>query len=234
MELLPGMLRPEAEALLLSLAGEPVVAGLDFSFSLPAWFLRAEGCTTAPEFWARAAADGERWLRDPHEHFWGRRKGNGPPASHGSAATPGYRVCEHTIATGRLPSSCFQIGGAGAVGTGTLRGMPMLRRLRDRGWSVWPFDPPRLPLPLLVEIYPRALTGPVTKSSPEARAAYLAAPAYAALAGAVRAEAAASEDAFDAVVSALVMREHAEEFAGLPGAADPVTQLEGAIWRPRR
>ena len=34
-----------------------------------------------------------------------------------------------------------------------------LRELQDAGFSVWPFDPPRLPL--VVEIYPRWLTGPV-------------------------------------------------------------------------
>jgi hypothetical protein len=85
---------------------------------------------------------------------------------------------------------------------------------------------------MLVEIYPRLLTGPVVKSDAGARARYLGGPEYAGLPDAVRAEAAASEDAFDALVSALVMRGHAAEFARLRQAEDRRTLLEGAIWRP--
>ncbi len=145
-----GRLRAEVEHWLLDFAlrREPVVAGLDFSFSYPAWFLRELGCGSAPELWALAAAEGERWLREPHPHFWGRRKGIGPPPEHRAPGSLGYRQCERAavVKTGRLPLSSFQIGGAGAVGTGTLRGLPMLARLRAAGWSVWPFDPPRLPM----------------------------------------------------------------------------------------
>lgn len=69
---------------------------------------------------------------------------------------------------GIRPKSVFQIGGAGAVGTGSLRGMPILKRLRDAGFAVWPFDAPRWPC--VVEIYPRLLTGAVNKGSAGARA----------------------------------------------------------------
>ena len=237
MALLPERTRAEVEDWLAKMAaqGEPVVAGLDFSFSYPAWFLRELGCGSAPELWALAERDGERWLREPHAHFWGRRKGSGPPAAHRAPAWLGYRECERAAAvpawgSRRLPLSSFQIGGAGAVGTGTVRGMPMLQRLRSAGWSVWPFDPPRLPV--LVEIYPRALTGPVVKSSSAAREAYLRQARFAGLAAAIRAQAVGSEDAFDALVSGLVMREHAGEFARLRRAEDPVALLEGAIWLP--
>ena len=228
-----GRLRSEVEALLARFAHAkaPVVAGLDFSFSYPAWFLRELGCGSAPALWAKAAEQGERWLREPHPHFWGRRKGSGPAAGHRAPHWLGYRACELAAAQGkRLPLSSFQIGGAGAVGTGTLRGMPMLGRLRAAGWSVWPFDPPRLPL--LVEIYPRVLTGPVVKNDAFERVLYLKQPRFDGLATAVRAEAAASEDAFDALVSAMVMREHAQSFTRLEQAADDQTRLEGAIWRP--
>ena len=229
----PGLLRAEVEAWLAELgrARAKVVAGLDFSFSYPAWFLRELGCAGAPALWARAAEEAERWLLEPHPHFWGRRKGSGPAAGHRLPHWFGYRACERAAAQGRrLPLSSFQIGGAGAVGTGTLRGMPMLARLQAEGWSVWPFDPPRLPM--LIEIYPRALTGPVVKSDPAARALYLGQPRFAGLTRVVRAEAAASEDAFDALVSALIMREHAHSFGQLAQARDEQTRLEGAIWRP--
>jgi hypothetical protein len=229
-----GLLRGEVEAELAALGRRAarVVAGLDFSFSLPEHFLEQQGCASAPELWALVQAEGERWLREPgHAHFWGRRKGERQPAGHRAPQWLGYRACERAAALGgRLPGSTFQVGGAGAPGTGSLRGMPMLARLRAAGWSVWPFDPPRLPL--LVEIYPRLLTGPVVKSDAAARARYLGGPEYAGLPDAVWAEAAASEDAFDALVSALLMRRHAGEFAGLRQAEDRRTLLEGAIWRP--
>ncbi len=230
-ELAGGRLRCEVEAYLLGLVGAPVVVGLDFSFSYPAWFLRELGCGSAPELWELVTLEGERWLREPHTHFWGRRKGSGLPGAHRAPGWLGYRACERAVLGGkRLPTSSFQIGGAGAVGTGTLRGMPMLARLRAAGWSVWPFDPPRLPM--LVEIYPRVLTGPVVKSSAAARVAYLRQSRFDTLAQEIRVQAEASEDAFDALVSALAMREHAASFSQLAQAADEQMRLEGAIWMP--
>jgi len=231
-------LRAEIEAYLLGLsnapvnapAGSSIVVGLDFSFSYPAWFLRELGCGSVFALWQMVAREGERWLREPHSHFWGRRKGSGPPLSHRAPGWLGYRACEGALGGKRLPASSFQIGGAGAVGTGTLRGMPMLARLRAAGWSVWPFDVPRLPM--LVEIYPRVLTGPVVKSSAAARTEYLAQPRFDALLQETRAQAEASEDAFDALVSALVMRRHAASFSRLAQARDEQIRLEGAIWMP--
>jgi hypothetical protein len=107
--------------------------------------------------------------------------------------------------------------------------MSLLRRLHLAGWAIWPFDPPGWPLAL--EIYPRLLTGAVVKSSRLARAAYLAA-RFPALDPALAARAGAGEDAFDAAVSALVMAEHAAALASLPSRTDPLTLLEGEIWRP--
>ncbi len=215
-----GRLRSEIEAWLRSLPG-PVVAGLDFSFSFPAWFLRELGCGSAPELWAQVARDGERWLREGHSEFWGRRKGSGPPPGR-----DGFRACERGV-TAR---SSFQIGGAGAVGTGSLRGMPMLGRLRAAGWRVWPFD--SAGERTLIEIYPRLLTGPVVKSRLAARIAYLRAPCFDGLASEARAAAEAGEDALDALVSALRMREHAGELARFQAVISEPELLEGAIWRP--
>ncbi len=227
--------RPAQASMPVQLAGRmqtpaAVVVGLDFSFSLPAWFLQELGGASAPELWRMTSEQGERWLREPHRQFWGRRKGSGPPGEHRAPLWRGYRECERAVLGNRLPLSSFQIGGAGAVGTGTVRGLPMLARLQAAGWSVWPFDPPRTPM--LVEIYPRSLTGPVVKSSAAARAAYLARPRFAGLTPLIRQQAEASEDAFDALVSALSMQEHAAEFGRLEQAKDPIALLEGEIWRP--
>ena len=128
---------------------------------------------------------------------------------------------------GIRPKSVFQIGGAGAVGTGSIRGMPHLAALRRGGFSVWPFDPP-VP-PCVVEIYPRVLTGPVVKRSLDERRQALRAWR---LPPALAASAARSEDAFDAAVSALVMWERRTDLSRLTEAGDPEARLEGEIFFP--
>jgi diadenosine tetraphosphate (Ap4A) HIT family hydrolase len=107
--------------------------------------------------------------------------------------------------------------------------MPVLRQLRDAGFSVWPFDSVRLPL--ILEIYPRALTGAVQKDSSVARDAYLRS-RYPELPAEILASAAASDDAFDALVSALVMWEHRDTLVTLTGTASAEHMLEGRIWLP--
>jgi len=47
-----------------------------------------------------------------------------------------------------------------------------------------------------------------------------------------RSAAESSEDAFDAIVSARRMRNHAAQFAELGQSTEPVELLEGRIWRP--
>ena len=60
-------------------------------------------------------------------------------------------------ATGLHPKSIFQLAGPGTVGPGSLRGMPVLRRFRDAGWAVWPFDDPAART--VVELYPALAVG---------------------------------------------------------------------------
>ena len=106
----------------------PIIAGFDFSFSVPAWFATELGCATVEQIWARAAADGERWLH-PTLPFW-RARCAVPPDRR-------FRRCE-----GRYPTakSVFQLVGDGQVGAGSVRGMPLLESLRDAGFAIWPFD----------------------------------------------------------------------------------------------
>jgi hypothetical protein len=112
--------------------------------------------------------------------------------------------------------------------------MPALARLRAAGFAVWPFDAPALPeRPLVVEIYPRLLTGRVTKSSFAQRRAYLE-ERYPGLERRAVELAASSDDAFDAAVSALVMDAAGSAFDRLEPAADGEVALEGAIWAPGR
>jgi len=127
---------------------------------------------------------------------------------------------------GSQPKSVFQLVGAGQVGRGSLYGMQALQRLTAAGFRIWPFDAPGLPL--VVEIFPRVLTGRVRKNSPSERERYLAAVS---MAVDFRRLAAASEDAFDAAISALAIAAAADELLALPD--EPDYALEGKIWHPR-
>src|ERR1700722_945061 len=129
-------------ALLLSAATQTpdLVVGLDFAFSFPAWWLREQGCADARALWQVAAKEGERWLREGREPFWGR-PGQRCPLQHHAPEWRGFR---HTDLALRAKSP-FQIGGAGAVGTGSIRGMPMLARLYQAGFHLWPFQAAELP-----------------------------------------------------------------------------------------
>jgi hypothetical protein len=255
-----GRTREELVAWLVEMSRETprMVVGFDFTFSYPAWFLRELGIKSAPEFWELVAGGrGEEWLhRDCEDvRFWGRvgprRHGKKPGEFCGEHAHRMLRRAETVLKVraemtdplqvakiaGIAPKSVFQIGGAGAVGTASLRGMPGLLVLREAGFRIWPYDEPSLKEPLVVEIYTRLMTGAVNKSSEVARTAYLAkkrkeSAIYAGLSRLVVAKARASEDAFDALVTAMVMTEHRGEFAALRKTEDEVFRMEGQTWVP--
>lgn len=214
------------EHLINEAASRPdLVVGFDFAFSLPAWFLTSHGLEGAPALWELADRDGEQWLAGCEPPFWGR-----PARRRPELAEHLRRTDREVPATGGIrPKSVFQIGGAGAVGTASIRGMPVLKQLRRAGFAVWPFDAPRFPF--VVEIYPRVLTGVVVKGNEHARRRYLEAK-YPGLEANVRENAAGSDDAFDALVSALVMAQHTAELASLSPVTDLERRLEGQIWMP--
>ncbi len=220
-----GRTRDEVVSFLLQEAAgeEPLVVGLDFAFSLPAWYLREHGYLRAPELWARLE-DGlaEDILERCEPPFWGR------PGKTRPVCEEPLRRTDKLAVGGISPKSVFQIGGAGAVGTGSLRGMPALHRLRAGGMAVWPFTPATRAT--VIEIYPRLMTGAVNKSSQVERLRYLE--RWPDLDAPMRGQAASTEDAFDAAVSALVMWAHREELKALPPARDDSDLLEGTIWTP--
>jgi len=131
------------------------------------------------------------------------------------------------------------------VGTGSLRAMPALLRLREAGFRIWPFEDAAFSSasakPLVIEMYTRLLTGAVAKSNAAARSVYLTrrrkeeaddSQLWAGLSRAVMAKALGSEDGFDALVSALEMVRRREEFRGLKRTEDAQLRLEGITWRP--
>lgn len=205
------------------------VVGLDFAFSFPAAFLRKRLHREIRTVWEEAERSGEDWLTHcPSPPFWGK-PGKKKPRF---AAAALHRRTELTLAaeTGVRPFSVFQVGGAGAVGVGSIRGMPLLARLRRAGLAIWPFDEPRAPL--VVEIWPRLFIGAVRKSRAAERRRFLES-RYPELDEPARRAANESDDAFDALVSALEMDRHRDELVRLGRAGDEVTRLEGEIWRPR-
>jgi hypothetical protein len=260
-----GRTREELFAWLVEMARETprMVVGIDCCFSFPAWFLAEHGCRTVFDFWQHVAdGQGERWLareceevaRD--ERFWGKPHKR-PEQFCGEGLHRSMRATdmENKITPkmlegdperaakvkGITPKSPFQIGGSGSVGTGSLRAMPFLLRLREAGFRVWPFESASFsgkePRPLVVEMYTRLLTGAVKKSNVMARREYLLAKkksdaAYVGLSRGVVAKAMGSEDAFDALVCCMEMVRSREEFAGLRATRDEVLRLEGITWRP--
>ncbi|WP_235011287.1 hypothetical protein [Bryocella elongata] len=264
-ELEAGRTRDEVAAWLIELARETprMVVSIDCCFSFPAWFLAEHGCATVFDFWKHVVdGSGERWLsrecdevaRD--ERFWGAPHkrpaqfcGEGMPRMFRATefdnkiaqGLEGGDVVRAAKMRGITPKSPFQIGGAGSVGTASLRAMPVLLKLHAVGFRVWPFEGAKLQerdaKPLLVEMYTRLMTGAVAKSNESARKSYLAAKrrndaVFAGLTRAVLKKAEGSEDAFDALVSTMEMVRYAETFSSLRATKDPVLKLEGITWRP--
>lgn len=220
--------RDEVADHLVGCSSDDLVIGFDFAFSFPAWFIHELGMCAAQDVWAHVARCGEAWLTACESPFWGR-----PGRPRPIHSRPALRRTEAAVPRlgGAAPRSIFQIGGAGAVGTGSIRGMPLLARFHASGVRIWPYSGEG-GQPTIVEIYPRLLTGPVHKSNAAARGELLN-QRYPGLSPEHRRAAGASDDAFDAAVSALVMIEFAADLAALPFEPDAELRLEGRIWHPR-
>lgn len=205
-----------------------LVVGLDFAFSLPSWYLE-ELALDASGLWERLAREAltpametiglASWIERPEPPFW---KAARPAATAGRELR---RTELETRAPGIQPQSVFKLVGAGQVGPGSLYGMQALHRLRAAGFAIWPFDAPAFPL--VVEIYPRVLVGRLSTRAWTARSEYLA---QLPVDPGIRAAAAESVDAFDALVSVVHMDQHRGELSSL--TARPEYALEGKIWVP--
>lgn len=209
----------------LSQVNPRFVVGLDFAFSLPEWFVCHRGLGSALDLWGLAQNEAEQWLRDCPPPFWGR---NGVKKGVVEAEFRRTELAVPEVA-GIRPKSVFQVNFPGAVGTGSLRGLPFLKRLHEAKFSIWPFDPPAWPL--VVEIYPRILTGAISKSNESARVHYLASRGFD-MHPEILAKAVSCEDAFDAVVSAIAMAKAWDQLTNLEATRDRQLRLEGIIWHP--
>jgi len=217
-----GRSRPELCDELIRLRGRSgrLVVGIDFAFGFPQWYAKANGWTCGRDIWRAANRDGESWLKSAAAPFWGRTTK--------CPQHPGDALRRTERAVGGSPRSIFQIGGAGAVGTGSIRGMAVLHELAGNGFAVWPFEPAGVAT--VIEIYPRLFTGKVVKSSAPACLRHLN-EHYPndELPDLFRGMAAATEDAFDAAVSVLEMARTGDALCRLPDG-DEVDRIEGRIW----
>jgi hypothetical protein len=219
---------------------EPALAGIDFGFSVPRWYLESHGMSSGPELWASMSdlqaklGPETQWPRALDEPFWG------PLIRTRPELTPGrswFRSTEETARalTGAVPKSVFQLSGAGSVGGQSVRGMPQLQDLRNQGWRIWPFDPAGRHT--IVEVFPRALWQALADPSHHAstdeirdalvddlcRGLQVDDPADRA---ALRSE----HSAFEAAFSAWHLSNASAPLPDL--TSDPVARLEGRIWLP--
>jgi Protein of unknown function (DUF429) len=223
-ELENGLDRSEAIAAVIERAQRQkrTIAGFDFAFSFPRWYCAQNDWTTGLQVWRAMQDRADDLLKHCEPPFWGR--------AGTSAQKQGAPYRETDVAVAGQAKSVFQIAGAGAVGTGSLRGMPHLVELAEAGFAIWPFDPPGWPL--AIEIYPRVFARRVVKSLHLERRRYLERN-FPDQDPVLRERAAGSEDAFDAAVSALAMAANLDELSNLPVRPPGSAQhIEGEIWAP--
>lgn len=165
--------------------GTRMLIGFDFPFGYPQGFAAAlTGAADPLGVWSwladriedapaannrfEVAAEINRALGAGKGPFWGnagKTDRPGLPRTKTGYANPfpDRRACED-LASGTF--TCWQLAGAGAVGSQALMGMPVLERLRRRfpgKIAVWPFEPLDRPI-AFVEIWP-SLIDPAVKAA---------------------------------------------------------------------
>ena len=173
--------RREAEAVLTNLieeeltAGRRLMVGFDFPFGYPAGFAEAltgRACPFAVWDWLEARITDRPKQNNRFDvagevnrlfggcgPFWGNARPKhdvpGLPRTKADYHNPFPERREvETRTKGSFP--CWQLAGAGAVGSQVLMGLPVLNRLRKRFGrhvAVWPFEPLESPV-TFVEIWP--------------------------------------------------------------------------------
>ncbi len=215
-----------------------VTVGMDFGFSVPAWFIDAHGWSSATDLWnylddmEQGLGPLTQWPTELELPFWGpniRTRPNIHPDA------DWFRATENDVRdmTGAVPKSVFQLTGAGSVGGMSVRGMPQLKRMREHGWHIWPFDRPASHM--VVEVFPRALLLALVTpgSSPnrdDVRDDVLAGlpPTFTRGRAEISEALATNHTAFEAAFAAWSLWADGADLPDL--SRDPVAQREGRIW----
>ena len=230
--------REAVGAVLDALAAEPAtIVGLDFAFSWPRWYLDARGLGEAEGAWEQAATLAPLASRDLPRPFWGA--GIRPLREAGLDAREAYRVTEQAAdaasAGARVePSTRAATGPSASSRSAGCRSCAICWRA---GAAVWPFDAPAGTAPVVAEIFPRMIARGLAPPSAGRGAAFrarvvgaLPEAALGRVAGA-RDRTLASQDAFDAAVSAIALSR--DPAAGLTAPAGEPVCREGWIWGVR-
>jgi len=185
--------RAEAEAALARLieqegaAGRRLLIGVDFPFGFPAGFAQALTGAASPfavwdwlETVIEDAPDGNNRF-DVAGEINGRFPGVGPFWFNGlrreiadlprKDTRAEHGMPERRVADAQAPGTftCWQMGGAGAVGGQVLTGLPVLNRLRRMFYgqvAVWPFEVLDKPV-AVVEIWPGLINAAVKRAEAE-------------------------------------------------------------------
>ncbi|MCZ0813571.1 molybdopterin-binding protein [Roseovarius sp. EGI FJ00037] len=169
-------------------AGRRLLIGFDFPFGFPAGFaaaLTGRADTLAVWHWLEARIEDSprannrfalagainRALGGGRGPFWGNGRPAldvpGLPRTKADYANPfPERRAAERIARGSF--TCWQLAGAGAVGSQVLMGLPVLERLRRRfapDVAVWPFQPLAGAPVIFAEIWPTLIDGAVKRAT---------------------------------------------------------------------
>ena len=169
-------------------AGRRLLIGFDFPFAYPRGFAQAligQADPLALWDWLEARITDEKTANNRFDlaaeinrslggkgPFWGNALGRDivglgrTKKEYSAAPFPEKRRVE-TLATGSF--SCWQLAGAGAVGSQVLMGLPVLSRLRRRladDLAVWPFESSQKSnaAVVLAEIWPSMISGAVRQA----------------------------------------------------------------------
>ena len=169
-------------------AGRRLLIGFDFPFAYPRWFAQAligQADPLALWDWLEARITDEKTANNRFDlaaeinlslggkgPFWGNALGRdivglGRTKKEYSAAPFLEKRRVETLATGSF--SCWQLAGAGAVGSQVLMGLPVLSRLRRRfadDLAVWPLENSQKSnaAVVLAEIWPSMISGAVRQA----------------------------------------------------------------------
>lgn len=233
-------------------AGESVLLGCAFCFSVPKWLgdrLASESGIPAPDVLWRAAdrcaepaANAAELIESINAEldagpgpFWRGDLNEVDPIS--ASRHPGMRATEKAVQkqTEARPSSVFRVGGDASVGALALWGMAILPWLRESGFAIWPFDDPGPRT--AVEIFPRSLwsatnPGRPVRSRQSDREAFFDGRASVGLGGATRDVFVKERRAFDALLTAWSLRRYGGNIARSPDGSSPAAAVEGEIWLP--
>ena len=138
-----GRTRAELVELLITEANRDpdLIVGVDFAFSLPAWYLQ-ERQLTPRQLWALLADEAltpamrqlglTRWMNRPELPFWITGEAHARLAPEQMLR----RTEQEVRVPGVQPKSVFQLVGAGQVGRGSLYGMAALHQLAGAGFRI--------------------------------------------------------------------------------------------------